>query len=135
MNEPDKDAEELMKQQKSQRRHQTEADSSTGDNHVSRQDAIVEAYQEIDAGQRPQNLTVRDENLAALLGGLETAGELDAILDSAYAALDRDAPDETTRANALRGLIRVGIAETAPELIDEAAAARKEYLVEQDDAF
>lgn len=91
--------------------------------------ALVDAYRGLDDGDFPKNLSLWDGNLAVILRALQEADELDSVIDAAADQLDRDV-DETnrdSRGEALRLLIRVGLAETNPELLERAAYARDEY--------
>lgn len=133
------DAEELLKQSKNQRRHTTDAPAKKdrdGSESVELADAVAEVLGEIDQGDTPSNLTLRDGDLAALFAGLERSGDLDRIVQEAHDALDRDgAPDSLTRATALRLLVRVGLAEIDPSVIDAAIEGKQRYLTDQASNF
>jgi hypothetical protein len=134
-------AEDLLREAKNNRRHTTDApEQSTvdeaDDDPVDLPSAIAEAYGEIDAGETPSNLTLRDSNLAALFAGLEQSGQLEPIIDGAYDALDRDGEvDSYTRATALRLLVRVGLDEVDGEVIEAGKEGKQQFLTEQADEF
>ena len=117
------DAEDLLQQSK-QKRHETNPSDSQPT--TSLKDAIKQELAAIEAGEKPQNVTVRDGNLVALLDGLDEAGDLETIVADARAALGRDG-DEVSRSEAARLLIRIGIAEVAPDAIRTAVEAQKEH--------
>jgi len=127
----EKEAEDILSSQKDNKRHTTEP-TQNGSSSPDLKDAIVQAYAEIDAGDRPQNLTVRDEKLAALLGGLEDADRLDEVMIRAAEQLGTDPPEKVTRANTLRMLIRLGLAKSVPDIVETSSAARKQHQ-ESDD--
>jgi hypothetical protein len=98
--------------------------------------AIQNARRQIDADDVTAQLSARDVRLAALIRGLEETNQLADITAEAGAALGRDINDvPATRAEALRLLIRVGLHEVAPETIQTAVEANKEYLIRQADEF
>jgi hypothetical protein len=99
-------------------------------------EAIQDARQQIDADEVTEQLSARDVRLAALIRALEETNQLDDIGAEAGAALNRDSDNApATRAETLRLLIRVGLSEVAPETIQTAVEANKEYLISQADEF
>jgi len=126
----DKDPEAVLQAQKEDKRHRSEP--SSPERLTDLEDAIVQAFEEIDAGDRPQNLTVRDEKLAALLGGLEDAEQLDEVMIRAAENLGTEPPEKVTRANTLRMLIRLGLVESVPDIVETSAAARDQYQSSDD---
>ena len=74
----DRDPEELLEQSKEQKRHRSEPQQSTESEGPSLEEYIADVYEELDAGEVPTNLTMRDRNLAALIRGLDEADQLDA---------------------------------------------------------
>lgn len=115
-----KDAEELLAQSKDQKRHNTETQSEPEEESpetLSLEDAIADAYEALDAGDLHENLTVRDDNMAALVAGMQATGDLEAVGKSANRRLDRDF-DVDTRAGFLRAVLRVGLDEVASEKLD-----------------
>ncbi len=131
-------AEELL-QQGGQKLHEAEApeqSAETDDDTPTLQAAITDAYAAIDEGDAHTNLTVRDEDLAALVAGLDDADELEGIITAAQDALDRD-PDasDATRAKALGLLLRVGLSNVAPETIETAVDAKQAHLSNQASEF
>lgn len=129
------DAEALLEEAKNQKRHQTDPDVTANDGEQSLADAVAEAYDELDDGDLPENLTIRDSNLAALFAGLDETDELGSIVADAAAALDRDEPDADSKAAALRLLVRVGLDEVAPETLDAGAAGHELHREQQDYEF
>lgn len=131
-------AEEMLRDSKDQTRHSAEAsDNSQAENTPeSLHEAIRKGHARIDADEMPENLTIRDARLAALIWGLEETNQLAAVAADAGAELGRDSDDtRETRAATLRLLVRVGLREVAPETMETAVEARKEYLTEQADEF
>lgn len=134
-------AEKMLQESKDQTRHGAEAPSEAEDTEItaslqSLQEAIRDAHESIDTDEMPENLTIRDEWLAALIRGLEATGQLEDVAVDAGTALGRNSNDiHGTRAAALRLLIRVGLREIAPQTMETAVEARKEYLADQADEF
>ncbi|WP_273837801.1 hypothetical protein [Halococcus sp. PRR34] len=131
-------AEEMLRDSKDQTRHSAEAsDTSQPENTPgSLHEAVRKGHARIDADEMPENLTIRDGRLAALIWGLEETDQLAAVAADAGAELGRDSDDtRETRAATLRLLVRVGLREVAPETMQTAVEARKEYLTEQADEF
>lgn len=126
----EKDSEAIFESDKQNKRHLTEAGENDRPNDL--ENAIVQAFEEIDAGDRPQNLTVRDEKLAALLGGLEDAERLDEVMVRAAETLGTEPPEKVTRANTLRMLIRLGLVESVPDIVETSSAAREQYQETED---
>ncbi len=89
---------------------------------------MADAYEAIDAGDVSSNLTLRDDNLAALFRGLEQSGRLADVGEQATDELDRDDEDTDSRAAVLRLLVRIGLQETDASVIDAGKAGRKQFL-------
>ncbi|WP_455448230.1 hypothetical protein [Natrinema thermotolerans] len=131
-------AEELLQQSKEQTRKDTEAavEKDDGGNDLkSLEDAIADAYEAIDEGDISSNLTLRDENLAALFHGLEDADRLAEIGDGAAEALDRDPDDTDTRAGVLRNLVRIGLSEVDESVIESGKEGHRQFIESQTDEF
>lgn len=130
MSEKDTDVDAIIEQHKEDTRggrQRTEArGDDPGESGVSLRDAVAEAYEEIDAGDRPENLTLRDRNLAALFAGLEASGDLASLGEQAAVALDRDVASET-RADVLRLLLRYAITDLNEGVIEDGVAGLKTY--------
>jgi len=126
----DKDPDEILAAQKENKRHTTDPD--TNGSSPALEEAIVRAFEEIDAGNRPQNLTVRDEKLAALFGGLEDADRLDELMTRAAEQIGAEPPEKVTRANTLRMLIRAGLVESTPDILETSKRAREQYQSSDD---
>lgn len=136
-NTPESEAEELLQQSKDQKRHTSDpTDSGLPETEVDRVEAIKEALLSIESGNTPENINIRDRRLKGLLVGLEVAGELDTIAEDLVATLDGDFEiDEATQSDMARLLIRVGLQEALPEVLDDATEARQKALMEQASEF
>lgn len=128
------DAEALLEESKNQRRHETEP-SMGAEQKASLVDAVADAYADLDAGNLPENLTIRDGNLAALFAGLDETDKLGEIIDDAAEALDRDEADAESKAAALRLLVRVGLDEVAPDALDAGAEGYQQFREDQEFEF
>jgi len=131
------DAEELLQQSKEQSRHTSEPTSSeTSPTGLDRTEAIKRALLAIEEGDVPENINIRDTRLKALLVGLEDAGELDEIAATLATILDADVDtDEVTQSDVARLLIRTGLQEGVPDLLEDATDARQQAVLEQTDNF
>lgn len=119
-------AEELLQSKKDQTRTNTEPTTVSESQDV--QDAIQSAYADILDGDASSNTTVRDENLTALLRGLDSAGELGDVMASANEELGRDHNDASvSRSQAMALLARVGLLAVDSSLVETAVDARNEY--------
>lgn len=128
-------AEELLKGQSDQSRHQTDPSDQAGANdETSLEDAIADAYADLENDDLHSNLTLRDENLAALFAGLGESGDLERIGSDAADQLGKD-DDATTKADVLRLLVRIGLTEVDDSVIDAAKDGRKQFLESQADEF
>ena len=127
-------AEELFQQSGEQRRTNVEPeDGASEPSQPDVREAVREAYGEIEAGETNSNVSFRDDDLAALLVGLEDAGELVDVVEDAQDVVDRDG--DANRAEAIRSLVRVGLREVAPEVAEQAGAAKKDHLTDQAGGF
>jgi hypothetical protein len=136
----EKEAEELFQGSSSNRRHNTTAESSntSTDETVDRVDAIKDALVAIDNGDAPENINVRDARLKALLVGLDDASELDAAAGELADALGDDAAvdtDDVSQSDMARLLLRVGLQEALPGILDDATEARKQKAIEEADSY
>lgn len=131
MTDDEKTAEELLGETANQRFETEASDAQEGDESTPLGDAITESYEEIDAG-RSQNLTLRDDDLAALVFGLEASGDLDDVHEALADKLGAD-PEKVTRASVLRMAVRVGLRDAVPETVQTAREAKSEY--ESESAF
>ena len=114
MSENDVDLEELVDQHKdetSDGRHATKAavERDTDDDTPTLVDAVADAYEKLDNNDLSSNLTLRDENLAALFHGLEDANQLKDVGAAAADEIGWDQSDTDTRAGVLRALVRIGL--------------------------
>ena len=132
----DRDPEALLEQSKEQKRHQSEAKQSTTDaDEPPLEEYIANIYEDLDAGEVPTNLTMRDRNLAALVRGLDEAGQLDAVGADLREHLGRDESDSESRGSLLGLLVRAGLAEVRPDLIEAGEAGYKTYTERQETQF
>ncbi|MDS0223621.1 hypothetical protein NDI54_19965 [Haloarcula sp. S1AR25-5A] len=132
----DRDPEELLKQSKEQKRHQSEPQQQdTEPDGPSLEEYIADVYEELDAGEVPTNLTMRDRNLAALIRGLDEAGQLDAVGADVREYLDRDATDSESRGSVLGLLVRAGLAEVRPDLIEAGEDGYETFTERQETQF
>jgi len=129
------DAEALLEQSKQQKRHETEPTVSTRDDEPSLVEAVADAYDELENDDLPENLTIRDDNLAALFAGLDETNGLNDVIAAAASALDREEPDADSKAAALRLLVRVGLDDVAPEVLDAGAEGYEQHREQQDYEF
>ena len=96
------------------------------------EDAIVTLLGEVESGDVSKTLSMRDEQLAALVRGLEETDSLDDVGTPLREALGRDGEtDVTDRSELLRLAVRVGLREAAPEVIETAREASARHASEQ----
>ncbi len=131
----DRDPEALLEQSKEQKRHQSEAQQSTTDDEPPLEAYIADIYEELDAGEVPTNLTMRDRNLAALIRGLDEAGQLDSVGADLREHLGRDATDSESRGSLLGLLVRAGLADVRPDLIEAGETGYQTYTERQETQF
>jgi hypothetical protein len=135
----DVDAEEALQAAKEQKRHTSQATSTTDDQPaaVDRVSAIKKALVAIEDGESPENINFRDAQLKALLVGLddvdqlgETAEQLGAVLDD-----DIDTEDGVSQSDLARLLMRVGLREALPEVREDATEAEQQKALEQTSGY
>ena len=132
----DRDPEALLEQSKEQKRHQSEAQQEpTGDDEPALEAYIADIYEELDAGEVPTNLTMRDRNLAALIRGLDETGQLDSVGADLRDHLGRDATDSESRGSLLGLLVRAGLADVRPDLIEAGETGYQTYTERQETQF
>lgn len=112
-----------------------EATDDTADTSETLEDHVQAAYHKLDAGDLPKNLTIRDENLAALFYGLKESGRLEDVGVSAADEIDRDPEGADTKAGTLRNLVRVALEEIDPEVIESAKEGMRRYEADLRDDF
>lgn len=129
----DVDAEELLQQSKEQTRHTSEPAATTASSAgVDRIEAIKEALIAIDGGEVPENINIRDKRLKALIVGLERSGDLEGVVTDVGATLDTNVDiDEPTQSDLARLLIRAGLQEALPDVLEDATEARQKALLEE----
>ncbi|MBX0297080.1 hypothetical protein [Haloarcula nitratireducens] len=133
----DRDPEALLEQSKEQKRHrsQPQQNNEAESQGPPLEEYIADVYDELDAGEVPTNLTMRDRNLAALIRGLDEAGQLDAVGADVRDHLDRDAADSESRGSVLGLLVRVGLNEVRPDLIEAGEAGYETFTERQETQF
>jgi hypothetical protein len=131
----DADVEELRKRhQKGSRVTGAAAETEEAEDEVSSlEEAMVAAFEEIEAGETPKSLSLRDGQLASLIHGLEAEpDELEAVGIALQEALDREIDSEAVdRSEVLRLAVRVGLREAAPEVVETARNAQARHLTSQ----
>ena len=120
-------AEELLGGSKKQTRY-----NDVDDGEQSLNEIIKEYHRAFEANDVSENLSFRDGQLAALLRALEDQGELEEITRAAESKLGREETRKTGRAETLRLLLRIALREVAPDAVEVANEARKEYIFEKD---
>lgn len=134
----DVDPEELLQQSKERKRHTSEPTQSPDSPDVDRVEAIKNALIAIDEGNAPENINLRDARLKGLLVGLEEAGELQQVAADLNTIVDGDLDadtDDISQSDVARLLLRVGLQEGIPEVLEDAQEARKQKAVEQAEGF
>lgn len=132
------DPEELLQQSKERKRHTSEPKESTETTDIDRVETIKNALIAIDDGEAPENINLRDARVKALLIGLEEADELQEAATELDAVVDGDVDvmsDEISQSDVARLLLRVGLQEGIPEILEDAQEARKQKAVEQAEGF
>ena len=131
----DADVEELRKRhQKGSRVTGAAAETEEAEDEVSSlEEAMVAAFEEIEAGETAKSLSLRDGQLASLIHGLEAEpDELEAVGIALQEALDREIdPEAVDRSEVLRLAVRVGLREAAPEVVETARNAQARHLTSQ----
>jgi len=136
------DPEDLLQQSKEQRRHTTDAASDATSesnneedeaNPTSLANAVADTYGDFDDGSAHPNLTIRDQDLAALVEGLEVTDELSTITRRANRQLDRDGVPSRGKAGLLKALVRLGLDEVAPDEVEAAKEGKRIHLTSQAD--
>ena len=107
MSDEQKKAEELLQQSKEQTRHGSDPTPRETENKLSLQEALLNAYEDLENGDLLETLTIRDDDLAVLLEALSETDELSALGDSAHRALGREEAQVKSKAGLLKALIRV----------------------------
>jgi hypothetical protein len=135
-NTEERDPEALLEQSKEQKRHRSEAQEQvTDDDEPPLEEYIAEVYEKLDAGEVPTNLTMRDRNLAALIRGLDEADQLDSVGADVRDHLNREETDSESRGSLLRLLVRAGLAEVRPDLIEAGESGYETYTERQETQF
>lgn len=124
------DAKQALQEGTTDRRTTAEADADS-DSKPDVQSAIKACYEAIDDDEMPIHLQYRDRDLAAILAGLDDADALEALIEAAADTLDKDTPENVSRANAMKLLMRVGINNVDASVIEDATNAKRQHAVEQ----
>jgi len=135
----DVDAEEALQAAKEQKRHTSQATSTTDDQNaaVDRVSAIKEALVAIEDGESPENINFRDAQLKALLVGLDDVDQLGETAEQLGAVLDDDIDTEggVSQSDLARLLMRVGLREALPEVREDATEAEQQKALEQTSGY
>lgn len=126
----DTDPEKLLQQSRHQRRTTTEPTASDdGDGQPTLQEAVTQAFADLEAGELNSTFGFRDERLVALLIGLERSGELTRVVRETEAALDSGpSPDSATRSAAASLLIRLGLQHLDEDILETGRAGYEAHL-------
>jgi len=129
MTETDKELEELREQTDVGTRAESElSEDQTSD----LEDAIVTLLGDVESGDISKTLSVRDEQLTALIRGLEETDSLNDVGASLREQLGRnDDSDGTDRSEMIRLAVRLGLREAAPEVVETARDATARHASEQ----
>lgn len=95
------------------------------------EDAIVSMLTAVDEGEVAKTLSLRDEQLAALIHGLEETGQLDDVGAALRDHLNREPSTNTDRSDVLRLAIRAGLQQAAPDVVETAREAYGRHASEQ----
>lgn len=129
-------AEELLSQSKDQTRVKSEApDTDDSDDARPLDEAIADAFAQLEADALSENITVRDDRLAALFEALDETGRLADIEAECIDHLGRDENPAGNKAALARYLLRVGLSDVAPETVEQAKSGYRIHLDNQADAF
>lgn len=129
MSDEDK-AEELL--QNSQ--NNTRATSGDGVSKQPLDAAVADAFRRLEAGDLNQNLTTRDERLAALFDALDETDRLEEIVDAASDELGKDDQD-VSKSTTVALLTRIGLEKVASETLEDAKSGYQSFLASQADEF
>jgi hypothetical protein len=129
MTKTDDELEELREQTDVGTRAEAE---TTNDETNELEDAIVTLLGEVESGDVSKTLSVRDEQLAALIRGLEETDSLADVGTPLKEELGRDDDkDVTDRSELLRLAVRLGLQQAAPEVVETARDANARHASEQ----
>jgi len=129
MSETDDELEELREQTDVGTRAESEL---SGGKTSDLEDAIVTLLGDVESGEVSKTLSVRDEQLAALIRGLEQTDNLDEVGASLREQLGRNGgSDGTDRSEMIRLAVRLGLREAAPEVVETARDAYARHASEQ----
>lgn len=129
-----KEAMEKLQNQKDKSRRDdfNDDDGDADDGAQSLEDAILEALQGIDDGETPNKLCTSDDNLAALVRGLESRDQLGAVGEAVAAQRGQDVDGaDLNRSEVLAHCIKFAFEEAAPEEFDALRDARARQASEE----
>lgn len=87
-------------------------------------DEIVNAIDDVESGDRPKTLAVRDQPIAALLAALDDDGsKMTDVGQALEDELGREKSDEFDRSEIVRLALRVGLEDAAPEKMEQLSDA------------
>lgn len=106
--------------------------TSTAQESVELEDAMVALLGAVEDGDVSKTLSVRDARLAALVRALEETGELDDVGEALREELGRESGGGgTDRSEMLRLAVRLGLQEAASEILDTARDASARHASER----
>ena len=89
--------------------------------------SILEALEALDTGDLSVNMCTRDEQVAAIMHGLEKSGQQDVIGERLREHLGYETDAEVDRSEVLRLAIRIGLREAAPDVVEAVQEAQAEH--------
>jgi predicted DNA-binding transcriptional regulator YafY len=124
----------LKDSQQQSRTSETHADESTPARSL--EDAVADAFRQLNAGEIHSNVSFRDEKFSALLHALEETDRLSEVVEAAAAELDRDLDDaQPGRSEACRLLTRVGLQTVASDIAEAGKDGYKQHQLDSADEF
>jgi hypothetical protein len=124
----DVDVDELFEEADSQSRTDVTVDSGEENQEVDLVAEITEQYRLLRQEGKSNALTARDERVAAILHGLDEAGELADVSEAAWSQLESEPSGQIdSRSTAISGLLRAGLEATRPDLFDTDDEAFEQY--------
>lgn len=91
-------------------------------------DEIVDAIDDVESGDRPKTLAVRDQPIAALLAALDDdESKMTGVGQALENELGREKSDEFDRSEIVRLALRVGLEDAAPEKMEQLSDAIGKY--------
>lgn len=128
----EKSADDLFGEASGDSRFESEVSRDGGDDRPALDNAVADALEAIDDGDASNHLTVRDDELAALLAALQESDELDSVLASLINDLDWPESVEGTPSDVIRLAMRLGLKTAVPEIVERARDGRDAFVVEKE---